>query len=375
MRYPLMTTVAATAVLFGLTTAMAQSGPPEFKTPPGAAHSDAARAPSQSHGGPQHREETAASPRGSDMAPKQQRGEMAAETAGRSGAARGQERAEQGGDRNLPVSFDHERPAEQTASERVHSGQQAAPERDQSRQQAHSEREQPAQGAVERERQRADMPGNHEPRAGSDESSPARSVAVQPGASVSRTEQSAHQDAAGAASPSTSGPASATMSEEQRTKIRQALLQHEVKPVTNANFSISVGATVPERVTLYEVPPSIAEIVPEYRTYRYTVVRDEILIIDPTTRKVIDVIDQNEDPSSTGSINLTQEQRAMVIRTLRDDSAAAIRVGAPVPQCVQLRPVPQSVDVPALRSYQYFTVGHEVVLVDPDKRLVVQILN
>ena len=39
--------------------------------------------------------------------------------------------------------------------------------------------------------------------------------------------------------------------------------------------------TAPECVTLYELPPTIVDIMPKYRSYRYTVVRDEILIIDP----------------------------------------------------------------------------------------------
>ena len=59
------------------------------------------------------------------------------------------------------------------------------------------------------------------------------------------------------------------------------------------NFSVSVGVSVPPRVTVYDLPPSVVDIVPQYRGYRYTIVRDEIVIIDPRTRKIVEVIDRD----------------------------------------------------------------------------------
>jgi hypothetical protein len=57
------------------------------------------------------------------------------------------------------------------------------------------------------------------------------------------------------------------------------------------NFSISVGTVVPRSVHVYEVPADIVEIVPAYRGYKYIVVRDEILILDPRTLRIVAIID------------------------------------------------------------------------------------
>jgi hypothetical protein len=61
--------------------------------------------------------------------------------------------------------------------------------------------------------------------------------------------------------------------------------------VDNVNFSVSVGVAVPRSVTLHTLPPAIVEIVPAYRGYRYILVKDEIVIIDPNTYQIVAVIE------------------------------------------------------------------------------------
>jgi Protein of unknown function (DUF1236) len=54
-----------------------------------------------------------------------------------------------------------------------------------------------------------------------------------------------------------------------------------------------------------------------------------------------------------------------------------VTVGAPVPQGVELAPVPQEIytSVPESRRYEYFDWNGRVVFVDPDTRKVVQIVD
>ncbi len=59
---------------------------------------------------------------------------------------------------------------------------------------------------------------------------------------------------------------------------------------SDVHFSISVGTRVPSSVHLVVLPPTIVEIVPEYRGYYYVVVEDDLLIIDPDTHEIVAVI-------------------------------------------------------------------------------------
>ncbi|HET9904325.1 MAG TPA: DUF1236 domain-containing protein [Xanthobacteraceae bacterium] len=86
-------------------------------------------------------------------------------------------------------------------------------------------------------------------------------------------------------------PANVTVNTEQRTKIKQHISELRVGRVDNPNFTVSVGSTVPRSVTLHALPPSIVEIVPAWRSYRYVLVEDEIVIIDPATFRIVAVIE------------------------------------------------------------------------------------
>jgi hypothetical protein len=86
--------------------------------------------------------------------------------------------------------------------------------------------------------------------------------------------------------------AGAKPSTEQRTKITTVIKEQHVQPVTNVNFSISVGTRVPRSgVTFHPLPAEIVTIYPQWRGYEYILVRDQILVIDPRTGEIVDVID------------------------------------------------------------------------------------
>ncbi|GJE35197.1 hypothetical protein LDDCCGHA_5415 [Methylobacterium oxalidis] len=58
----------------------------------------------------------------------------------------------------------------------------------------------------------------------------------------------------------------------------------------NVNFSLNVGTAIPRSVTLHTLPPAILTLVPAYRGYRFILVEDDVVIIDPDTYEIIDVI-------------------------------------------------------------------------------------
>lgn len=75
---------------------------------------------------------------------------------------------------------------------------------------------------------------------------------------------------------------------EQETTIYTTVTRERVRTPPPADFRIGVGVEVPAAVELYEVPSSI-EVAPA-RRYRYTVMDEQVVLVDPGTRKVVRVI-------------------------------------------------------------------------------------
>jgi hypothetical protein len=83
------------------------------------------------------------------------------------------------------------------------------------------------------------------------------------------------------------GGSDATLTTEQRTKVRETVLTGgNVPRASNVNFSISVGTAVPRTVRVVAVPSTLVEIHPQWRGYRYFVVGDDMIIVDRNNRIV-----------------------------------------------------------------------------------------
>lgn len=154
--------------------------------------------------------------------------------------------------------------------------------------------------------------GSHAPQSSEQRSGKGSSAAEQKGSSAAESAQSdgkpgqtgetmpspqrkgeAREGHSGAATNSGSAAkgTSARLSGEQRTKIHQTIIKQGNAPrVSNVNFSISVGTTVPRSVRLVAVPAAIIEIQPAWRGYEYFMVGDRVVIVDPNTMQIIAVI-------------------------------------------------------------------------------------
>jgi hypothetical protein len=85
--------------------------------------------------------------------------------------------------------------------------------------------------------------------------------------------------------------AAAKLSTEQRTQITSVIREERVAPVTNVNFSIAVGTRVPRTgIEFHALPSRVVSIYPEWRSYKYILVRDEIVIIDPNTYEIVAIL-------------------------------------------------------------------------------------
>jgi hypothetical protein len=169
------------------------------------------------------------------------------------------------------------------------------------------------------------------------------------------------------------------LTEEKRTNIHQTILkERNVNRATNVNFSINVGTRVPRSVRLEVLPASVFTIVPEYRSYRYFVVDDQICIVEPSTYAIVEVIrvsDRTAGRDSRGSsaaLMLTEREKEILLRDvdLRSGSTLALGAlteGAEVPRDVNLRTFSAAVveQVPKVRDYKYVTAENRLAIVDP----------
>jgi hypothetical protein len=57
-----------------------------------------------------------------------------------------------------------------------------------------------------------------------------------------------------------------------------------------SNFSASVGATVPGDISIQSVPAKVASRVSSLKPYDYALLPDELLIVNPNDKKVVNVI-------------------------------------------------------------------------------------
>ena len=82
------------------------------------------------------------------------------------------------------------------------------------------------------------------------------------------------------------GPGVGIISEDERPRFRQYIVQERV-PSYAIESPVRVGTILPESgVTYYDVPQQYGA-----TSYRYTVVNDRPILVEPRTRRVMKVID------------------------------------------------------------------------------------
>jgi Protein of unknown function (DUF1236) len=86
--------------------------------------------------------------------------------------------------------------------------------------------------------------------------------------------------------------AGAKLSTEQRTKITTIFREQHVQPSANVTFDIRPGVRIArDRVSLRPLPSDVVTIYPEWRGYEFFLVHDRIVVVDPRTLEIVDVID------------------------------------------------------------------------------------
>src|SRR5262245_17358436 len=179
------------------------------------------------------------------------------------------------------------------------------------------------------------------------------------------------------------------LSEQQRTNVHETILkERKVNRVEHVNFAINVGTRVPRSVRLAALPAAVFTLVPQYRSYRYFVANDEIVIIDPNTYEIVDVISsgtqtaRGHEPRGMARLTLTEEEKRIILHNvdMRGDSTLALgslSEGSPVPRGARLESFSEVVvqQVPKIRGYKYFTAEDRVAIADPQGTKVLIVID
>ncbi|MGY4154237.1 hypothetical protein ACVINW_000079 [Bradyrhizobium sp. USDA 4461] len=187
--------------------------------------------------------------------------------------------------------------------------------------------------------------------------------------------------------------AAANINDQQRTRISTSISHLNVQPLTSVNFSLSVGTVVPRDVHLQPLPADVVEIVPQYRGYDFVLVKDEIVIVEPSTYKIVTVLPYSG--RSTASAPARTEQRRVTFsdrdrevvrkhakarpveresRTTGSTVRTEMRTGERVPEDVEIETFPDEVyrDAPSLREYRYINRDSRTYIVEPHERRIIE---
>ncbi|QHO79048.1 hypothetical protein ACH79_24365 [Bradyrhizobium sp. CCBAU 051011] len=188
---------------------------------------------------------------------------------------------------------------------------------------------------------------------------------------------------------------SANLTESQRTRVSTSISRLNARPVTNVNFSLSVGTVVPRNVHFRPLPADVVEVMPQYRGYNFIVVREDIVIIEPSTYKIVDVLprggrstaaapaprkstfsDSERDVVRKHARSSRTEQRSNRVeqRTTGSATSTRIRVGDRLPDSVVIRSFPDEVyrESPRLREYRYIERDDRTYIIEPGERRIIE---
>src|SRR5688572_20564749 len=302
-----------------------------------------------------------------------------------------------------PTSRDSKQPTQQSQDQKGRDGKQPADQKQQSQDQrdrapsgttnSSQQSKDGKQPAEQKQQQTRDGQQKQDNRTGqtgqpaeSKQPAQAQPAQTQP-AQPAQARPAQQQPSTGQASDQTqrreSTSVSANINDDQRTRIIDRMQRERTEAQTNVNIQVNIGARLPSDVRGRPLPPDIVQLVPQYRGYEFMVVRDEIVIIEPGRREIVDVISRSRSGSmasarvGSNQVVISSEQRETLKRAATRTTGSTQSSGALDANCLQLQAIPQELarDNPQLSSYRMLMIGDQIVLVDPEQRKVVEVVE
>lgn len=162
-----------------------------------------------------------------------------------------------------------------------------------------------------------------------------------------------------------------------------------------AAVAFEVGVVLPASAPYYNLPVEVAERNPQWRGYQYVMTENQdVAIVEPRTHRIVDVVERDTSrsasaaPAPAGAAagqpgQAAQDERHELARMILSQAkpgemqgADGLR-GAVLPNETRLQPLPAEVEErdQQLRGYQYTLIGDDVLIVDPQSRQVVDVIE
>ena len=235
----------------------------------------------------------------------------------------------------------------------------------------------------------AAQPSNNQTNTAAQPSNNQTNTAAQPSTNQTNTAaQPSNNQTNTAQSSSSNVRVSASLNETQRTRVSESIARLNVAPLNNVNFSLSVGTVVPRDVRFQPLPADVVEVMPQYRGYNFFVVRDEIVIVDQTTYKIVDVLPRTGRSTAAAPAphrtTFSDRDREVIRkharssrteqRTTGSATSTRVKVGERLPDSVEIRSFPDEVyrESPSLREYRYIERDNRTYLIEPRERTIIE---
>jgi len=236
----------------------------------------------------------------------------------------------------------------------------------------------------------AAQPSNNQTNTAAQPSNNQTNTAAQPSTNQTNTAaQPSNNQTNTAQSSSSNVRVSASLNETQRTRVSESIARLNVAPLNNVNFSLSVGTVVPRDVRFQPLPADVVEVMPQYRGYNFFVVRDEIVIVDQTTYKIVDVLPRTGRSTAAAPAphrtTFSDRDREVIRKHARSSrteqrttgsstTSTRVRIGERLPESVEIRSFPETVyrESPRLRDYRYIERDNRTYVIEPGEPTIIE---
>jgi hypothetical protein len=76
----------------------------------------------------------------------------------------------------------------------------------------------------------------------------------------------------------------------QKQTIYTSISSQKQKETAPPDFRAAIGAVVPGSVQLQPLPKTLVELVPELKNFEYAMVANQVLLVDPKNKQVVEII-------------------------------------------------------------------------------------
>ena len=83
-----------------------------------------------------------------------------------------------------------------------------------------------------------------------------------------------------------------SLTSAQQKEIWQSVNKQNMKDATPSGFRPAVGQVVPGSIKLHAMPGDATRQVPAVKSYDFVMLQSDVLLIDPASKKIVDIIRQ-----------------------------------------------------------------------------------